>query len=196
MQIERFKRLYQQLTEAGMSFEDVHTSASDGICFYPEACAEPFTLVRSGIIMYGCNREHQESGSAFKSVLSLKSRLGAVRKIRKGEGIGYGHTLSLPENALVGTIPAGYADGVPLALSNAGSVLIRGVRCPVIGRVSMDCTTVLLDGVPDAEAGDEVIFWGRSGNEEIAVCDWADLKNTHAHDILCAIGNRVERRFI
>jgi alanine racemase len=153
-------------------------------------------MTRCGIIMYGCERIHLEANAKLKSVLSLKSGLASVKRIRKGEGIGYGHTFILPEDSLVGTVPAGYADGIPLALSNAGSVLIKGVRCPVIGRVCMDCTLVSLNEVPDAVAGDEVVFIGRSGKEEITVCDWADLKRTHAHEILCSIGSRVERRYL
>jgi alanine racemase len=60
----------------------------------------------------------------------------------------------------------------------------------------MDCTLISLNDVPDAAPGDEVVFWGRSGKDEITPGDWAALKSTHAHDILCAIGNRVERRYL
>lgn len=196
MQQKRFKELLLQLKRAGISFEDIHLSASNGICFYPELCEEPFTMTRCGIIMYGCEEDHLKADSSLKSVLSLKSRLASVKKIRKGGGISYGHTFTLPEDSLVGAIPAGYADGIPLALSNAGYVLIKGVRCPVIGRVCMDCTLVSLKNVPDAVPGDEVVFWGKSGNGEITPGDWAKLKSTHAHDILCAIGSRVERRYL
>ena len=196
MQLGRFKGLLRQLNEAGHSFEDIHISASNGICFYPEACTRPFTMTRCGIIMYGCEREHRSANSNLKNVLALKSCLATVKKIRKGGGIGYGHTFILPEDALVGTIPAGYADGIPLALSNTGSVLVKGVRCPVIGRVCMDCTLIRLDEVPDASPGDEVVFWGKSGKEEITASDWAEMKSTHVHDILCAIGSRVERRYL
>ena len=196
MQLERFLFSYSQLKEAGYSFEDVHIAASNGICFYPESCRAPFTMTRCGIIMYGCERDHLFFNDRLKRVLSLKSSLAAVKKISKGEGVSYGHTFTLPEDTIVGLIPAGYADGLPLALSNAGSVLIKGVRCPVIGRVCMDCTLVSLNKVPDAAPGDEVVFIGSSGNEEITVCDWADLKGTHAHDVLCAIGSRVERRYL
>ena len=94
---------------------------------------------------------------------------------------------------LVGTVAAGYADGLPLALSNRGSILVRGVRCPVIGRICMDFTTVSLEQVPDAKAGDEAVCLGRQGEGEITIDEWAVLKGTHPHDILCAIGARVRR---
>ncbi|MDD5728458.1 MAG: alanine racemase C-terminal domain-containing protein [Victivallales bacterium] len=83
---------------------------------------------------------------------------------------------------------AGYADGIPLALSNRGGVLIRGKRCPILGRISMDYATVDLNPVPDAECGDEVVFIGSQGGETIALQDWAESKNTHEHELLCSLG--------
>ena len=94
------------------------------------------------------------------------------------------------------TISAGYADGLPLALTNRGKVIIGGKMCPVIGRISMDYTTVDVSAVADVKAGDEVICFGRSGKLSIAPDDWAVLKGTHAYDIICSLGNRVERVFL
>jgi alanine racemase len=96
----------------------------------------------------------------------------------------------------VGTISAGYADGLPLALSNRGAVLVRGIACQVLGRVSMDYTTISLDTVPDAQCGDEVICLGGHGVNAVTVEDWAQLKATHPYDIICSFGSRVERRYI
>ena len=79
------------------------------------------------------------------------------------------------------------------ALTNRGSVIVDGVSCPVIGRVCMDYMMVLLDGVPSAKPGDEVVLVGRSGGHRITFGDWAALKGTHVHEILCSIGNRVGR---
>ena len=90
----------------------------------------------------------------------------------------------------------GYADGLPLALSNRGYVLIRDCPCPILGRISMDYTIVSLDGVPDASVGDEVICIGGKGPNAIRVEDWGTLKNTHSYDIICSFGNRVERRYV
>ena len=95
---------------------------------------------------------------------------------------------------MVATICAGYADGLPLALSNAGRVLINGVSCPVLGRVSMDYTMVDVSDVPGkVEWGTPVTLLGCNGNECIEFTEWAQFKHTHVHDILCALGNRVER---
>lgn len=196
MQLQRFEEALELLTSAGFCFEDIHIGASNGIAFYPRSYAAPFTGVRSGVIMYGCEKDHLNALPGLKKVLTLKSRLAVCRRMKEADHLGYGHTCRLSEDTLVGLIPAGYADGIPLALTNRGFVLINGVRCPILGRVCMDCTAVSLAEVPHAQAGDEVIFWGQSGKEEIGISDWAELKSTHAHDILCAIGRRVERRYI
>jgi len=90
----------------------------------------------------------------------------------------------------VGTVAVGYADGLPLALSNRGALSIHGRSCPILGRVCMDYTNVSLEQVPDAVAGDDVICLGDGA---ATVEDWAVLKNTHPYEVLCAIGSRVQR---
>ena len=195
-QLERFKRLLCRLDDAGIRFEDIHTAASNGIAFYPESYRKPFTMVRSGVVMYGCEKKHLSALPWLKPVLSYKSRLVSVREMASGSFVGYGHLHCNRTASRIGTVCAGYADGVPLALTNRGYVIVRGVLCPVVGRVSMDCMNILLDNVPDAEQGDEVICIGSSGEYEITVGDWAALKGTHAHDILCSVGHRVERCYI
>ena len=94
-------------------------------------------------------------------------------------------------------VAAGYADGIPLNLSNRGYVIIRGQLCPIIGRISMDYTTVRLDGLTeDIQPGEEVIFIGGNGSSRITVGDWANLKGTHPYEVLCSIGPRVNRIYI
>jgi alanine racemase len=129
-------------------------------------------------------------------VLTLKTRLTAIRTLPAGTGIGYGHTYRLHHATRVGTVSAGYADGLPLALSNRGYLLIHGVPCPVIGRLSMDYTTVSLESVPEAQVGDEVVCLGGTGIHALTVEDWAALKNTHPYEIICSFGNRVQRRYL
>jgi alanine racemase len=85
---------------------------------------------------------------------------------------------------------------MPLALSNRGYLLIRGTPCPILGRLSMDYTTVSLDSVPEAAVGDEVVCLGGEGIHALSVEDWATLKNTHPYEIICSFGNRVERRYV
>ncbi|MBU8902590.1 MAG: alanine racemase [Victivallales bacterium] len=192
-QIESFQSLIKDLEADGISFENIHTANSDGINNYPQAYKKPFNRVRLGLNIYGYSNQKQLD---LQTVISFKAKLVLARKLPVGSFIGYGKTHCLEKDSLIGTIAAGYADGLPLALSNCGQVLIRGKKCPIIGRVSMDYTTVDLSAVPDAACGDEVIFIGSQGGETIPLQSWALLKDTHAYDILCAISPRAKCVYI
>ena len=130
---------------------------------------------------------------AAAGVLTLKTRVAQVRELPAGTTLGYGRTWCLASPSKIATISAGYADGLPLALTNRGFVFIGGRRCPIVGRISMDYATVDVTGVEGVKAGDEVICFGRCGNDAITPDDWAALKGTHAYDIICSLGNRVQR---
>jgi len=193
IQIDAFKSLIEDLKADGISFKNIHTANSDGVNNYPQAYQTPFNRVRLGLNMYGYSNQEQLD---LQAVISFKSKLVLTRLLPKGSFIGYGKTHQLEKDTLIGTISAGYADGLPLALSNRGYVLIKGRKCPIIGRVSMDYTTVDLSQVPDAACGDEVVFIGRQGDESIPLQSWAEVKNTHSHDILCAITPRTKCVYI
>lgn len=188
-QIKAFQSLIKDLEADGISFENIHTANSDGVNNYPQAYQKPFNRVRLGLDIYGYSNHKPLD---LQTVISFKAKLVLTRKLPEGACIGYGQTYCLKKDTLIGTIAAGYADGLPLALSNRGHVLIRGKRCPIVGRVSMDYTTVDLSQAPDAKCGDEVVFIGSQGEEAIPLQAWAALKDTHAYDILCAITPRVK----
>ena len=192
-QLAAMRVLLAELAGSGLTFEDVHMAASDALNNFPESTRPPFNLVRAGINLYGYYDNEVEPSMRLQPVVELKTRLAAVRRLPAGSCIGYARMHRLRRDALVGTIAAGYADGLPLALSNRGYVLVRGVLCPVLGRISMDYTTVLLDEAPEAHPGDEVVCIGRQGDRELPLEDWAQLKGTHVYDILCSIGGRVGR---
>ena len=175
-QIGRFLELYRKL---GMRFKRVHHAASEGIELVDAATQPPFTQVRAGLGMY-------------RDALTLTARLGAVRRLKAGSFLGYSRTCRLDHDAVIGVVCAGYADGIPLALTNRGEMLVRGRRCPVRGRVAMDYTLIEVTDVPDAAYGDPVECFG-TGPDSVRPEDWGKLKSTHLHDILCAISPRVER---
>lgn len=195
-QIHDFTTLLQNLATDGITFEKRHIANSDAINNFPRTWQPPFNYVRTGINLHGSFDTEGMRTLQVKSVLTLKTRLTAVRHLPAGTYIGYGLTYRLPHASLVGTVSAGYADGLPLALSNRGHFIIRGTPCPVLGRLSMDYTTVSLEQAPDARVGDEVVCLG--GNDPLAVSveDWAQLKATNAYEIICSLGNRVERRYL
>lgn len=192
-QIARFVALIERLQAMGISFKFRHAAASDAINNFPQAMRKPFNLVRAGINLHGSFDPNGLRSLALESVLTLKTRVAQVRRLPPGTTLGYGRTWCLNRETDVATISAGYADGLPLALTNRAQVLIKGVRCPIIGRISMDYTTVDVSGVPGGvQPGDEVVCLG----DGITPDYWAELKGTHAYDIICSFGNRVERVFV
>jgi len=195
-QIDLFLDLLSRLESRGLTFELRHMANSDAVNNFPRAYQAPFNAVRTGINLHGSFDTEGRRALDLKSILTLKTRLTSVRRLPKGMTIGYGCTCTLAEDTLVGTISAGYADGLPLALSNRGHVLVRGRPCPVLGQVSMDYTTVSLEQVPEARCGDEVVCLGGNGPADVSVEDWAQIKGTHSYDIICSFGSRVERRYV
>lgn len=192
-QIKVFKRLLADLKKDGVVFKKVHMAASDAINNFPETARAPFTMVRTGINLHGSFDPNGRKTLKVEPVLTLKTRIAQVRELPAGTTLGYGRTWCLKAKTRVATISAGYADGLPLALSNRGFVFIGGRRCPIIGRISMDYTTVDVSNAKSAKAGDEVVCFGKCGKDSITPDDWAALKGTHAYDIICSLGSRVER---
>ena len=192
-QIKIFKSIVAAAEKEGFKFKKVHISASDGINNFPETAKKPFTVVRTGINLHGSFDPYGRKALKVEPVLSLKTRVAQVRELPAGTTLGYGRTWCLNAPTKVATISAGYADGLPLALTNRGFVFIGGKRCKIIGRISMDYTTVDVSGVPDVKPGDEVVCFGKCGKDSITPDDWAVLKGTHAYDIICSLGNRVQR---
>lgn len=192
-QIARFAAFVKEAEKDGFRFKEVHMAASDAINNFPRTAKAPFNVVRTGINLHGSFDPNGRRALKVEPVLSLKTRVAQVRELPAGTTLGYGRTWCLAEKTRIATISAGYADGLPLALSNRGSVFIKGVRCPIVGRISMDYTTVDVSRVPRVEAGDEVICFGKCGKESITPDDWAAIKGTHAYDIICSLGGRVKR---
>ena len=192
-QIALFKKILAACAKEGIAFKKVHMAASDAINNFSETAKKPFTMVRTGINLHGSFDPYGRKTLKVEPVLTLKTRVAQVRELPAGTTLGYGRTWCLNRPAKIATISAGYADGLPLALTNRGFVFIGGRRCKIVGRISMDYTTVDVTDVPDVKAGDEVICFGKCGEDAITPDDWAVLKGTHAYDIICSLGSRVGR---
>ena len=192
-QIDLFKTILKDLARDGITFKTIHIAASDAINNFPRAAKAPFNQVRTGINLHGSFDPNGRRALNVESVLTLKTRVAQVRELPAGTTLGYGRTWCLAKKTRVATISAGYADGLPLALTNRGHVLIQGRPCPVIGRISMDYTTVDVTHAPNVKPGDEVVCLGGTGKYAITPDDWGALKGTHAYEIICSFGNRVER---
>jgi alanine racemase len=122
-------------------------------------------MVRPGLLLYGIVPPPMATTIPLTPVMSLTSRVVAVKGLRPGEGVGYGLRFHADKPVTTAVIPAGYADGIDLRVSGRCHVLIRGRRVPIVGAVSMDMMTVDVTGLDDVSPGDEVVIIGRQGNE-------------------------------
>ena len=151
-----------------------------------------FDLVRPGLLVYGVAPPAFEGRVAVRPVMSLRSRVAAVKGVRSGESIGYGGRFVARRPTTMAIVPAGYADGLDTRLEGRGAVLVRGRRAPIVGAVSMDMIALDVTGMT-VEPGDEVVLTGRQGEDEITVGEMAGWVGTIPYELLCRVGNRVER---
>jgi alanine racemase len=157
-----------------------------------------YDLVRPGLLLYGIVPPPMASTIPLQPVMSLTSRVVAVKGLRPGEGVGYGWHYQAEVPRTIAVIPAGYADGLDLRLAGRGHVLIRGRRVPIVGAVSMDMITVDVTECGDVAPGDDVVIIGRQGDEswqQIDVREMAAAVGTIPWEIVCRIGTRIERQY-
>jgi len=150
------------------------------------------TLVRPGIALYGHPGSDQPV-PGLRLAMRLRSAILSIRSIDPGETVGYCGTFSASRGTRVATVPIGYGDGYFRALSNRAHVLVQGIRCPIIGNVSMDLLGVDVTDVPSAALGDEVVLLGRQGSGEIGVEELARAAGTIPYEILTNVSRRVPR---
>lgn len=191
-QISAFKDLLTSLESMGITFDSVHIANSDGMNNLPEAMRSPFNMVRTGINLYGAFDPDGKRALDLEEIFEFKSQLVAVRDLPAGHPVGYGCMYRTPKPMRVGTVAVGYADGLPFGMPGKAFFMVDGIRCPVIGRISMDFTTISLEGVPSAKQGDLVLCLG----DDITVEDWAFLRGTVSYEVLCSFGTRVERKVV
>jgi alanine racemase len=151
--------------------------------------------VRVGLAAYGLLPRTWPRAAGFEPVLSLRSRILAVRWIARGAAVGYGARFHARRRTLLGLMAAGYHDGIDYrgGISGALSVLVRGARVPVIGSVSMDSTALDLTSQPSVEAGEVATVYGGDGAEQITIPEVAESIGTIPYELACRIGPRVER---
>jgi alanine racemase len=197
LQIARFREALAILAAAGVQLTHVHAAATSGALLYPET---GFAMLRLGIGTYGVwpSRETQlaarEKGRriTLTPVLTWKTRIAQVKRIRPGEYVGYGLTYQARRPMKAAVLPVGYYDGYDRKLSNVGKALVRGHPVPVIGRVAMNMTMLDVTDV-HAQADDEVVLLGRQGASEIRVEELADRIGTIGYEVLARLNPRIPR---
>ncbi|HWI63944.1 MAG TPA: alanine racemase [Symbiobacteriaceae bacterium] len=192
-QLAEFERVLQLLKNEGINPPVIHAANSAGIMLWPNS---HYDLVRAGIAMYGHPPDPAvEWPAQLKPALTWRTRVGLVKEVPAGTPISYGCTYRAETAQQIASLPVGYADGFPRGLSNKGQVLIRGRRCPVVGRVCMDQTMVRIPDDLTVEPGDEVVIIGEQGGDAISASEVAGLLGTINYEVLCAISKRVPRLY-
>lgn len=194
-QVNRFKQAVKIFRERGLkpTYEDMANSAATYT--HPESWGD---MVRPGGVLYGLWRDvlpPQSNPVPLRPVMSLRSRITLLKRVHKGETLGYGCTYEASREMLVATLPLGYNDGYVRALSNRGRVILRGTYAPVVGRISMDLTLIDVTDVPGVALGDRVTLLGQDGPLTVPVEDIARTAGTLSYEITCGISERVPRRY-
>lgn len=181
-QIELFYKTIEDFPE-----NEISMANSAGILGWPQSHA---TWNRPGIMLYGVSpfinstaKDHN-----LKPVMTLSSKLISIKKLKKGDTIGYGGSYVCDEDKIIGTVAIGYGDGYPRHAKSGTPVLVNGNRCSLLGRVSMDMICIDLSEQDDAKINDQVILWG----EGLPIEEVAESAETIAYELLCGVTSRVE----
>ena len=195
VQFEKFMFIKNELLKRGIKIPICHICNSAGIIDFPEYHLD---MVRSGIITYGYYPSDFVNKDALKleSAMSFKSRVVHIKTVEKGTSVSYGGTFTAKEKMKIATVSAGYADGYSRLLSNKADVIINGVRCRVLGRVCMDQLMVDATHLKNINLGDEVILFGKSGNNKVTVEETAEIMGTINYEVMCGLSRRVPGVYI
>jgi len=205
-----YKKVLKDLEEAGIHIPIRHVCNSAATLNFPEMHLE---MVRCGMAIYGHYPSPVTNHSVpLRPAMTLKSRVGRIRTLQAGSSISYGRTYTTTRPTTVALLPIGFGDGLSRKLSNKGSVLIRGKRVPIVGRVCMDQCIVDVSAIPDVQQDDEVVLFGRqactepldtaqdrpsrSNGAEITVEEIASLMDSINYVVLKAVTARVPRVYL
>jgi alanine racemase len=192
LQVERFAEACAHFDRLGAPMPVRHLANSGGVLHFPETWLD---MVRPGIVVYGVLPDPASCATmALRPALSLLSQVVYFKVVKAGRPVSYGATWAPAADTRVVTVPIGYGDGWPRALSSRGEVLVRGARHPVVGRICMDQFMVDI-GHGSAFNEDEVVLVGRQGGEAIAVEDVAAAAGTIPYEILTGLNLRIPRHY-
>jgi alanine racemase len=180
VQLKKFNEIVFALENRGIRIPIKHAANSAAVFNFPHTHLD---MVRVGISLY-------------KGALSFRAKVSHLKAIPKNSFLSYGTTYKTKTNTKIAVISCGYADGVDRGLSNSGEVLIHGKRYPIVGNVCMDMCLVDLGNSNRINVGDEVVFLGKSKNEEITIDEVAKKTNTISYEVMCRMGSRIQRKFL
>lgn len=193
-QFSRFNAAVSELEKGGCCLPVRHAANSAAILQFPFTHLD---MVRAGIILYGLHPNCSSEGiTELRPVMSLKTRVAHTKIIPEGSCISYGGRYVTRSESVIATLPIGYADGYPRNLSSRGYALVKGKRAPIAGTICMDQCMIDVTGIEGVKPGDEVVLFGRMGNEEITAKEIADLAGTVCDEIVTMITRRVPRVYL
>ncbi len=194
-QFALFMTVINALAQDGITFALRHCCNSAGVLRYPEMHLD---MVRSGLIQYGCYPSAwlRDVVPDMQPVMELKTTVSMVKDLTAGEPIGYGRTVYATAPMRVATVPLGYADGYPRALSNVAYMLVRGHQAPVVGRVCMDQCMLDVTGIDGVTVGDEVTAFGADEKISLPIEQIASWASTINYEVVCGVSRRVPRQYM
>jgi alanine racemase len=193
VQYARFRDLLADLEKMGVEAGTRHIANSAATINFPFTHLD---LVRIGISLYGLYPDAQMAVHPkipLVPAMQVKAKLVHVKEVAEGTPLSYGCTFTTRRRSLIGTVPMGYADGIPRALSSNGDVLVKGKRCPIAGRICMDQFMVDLSGLDDVKVGEEVVFLGSQDGNTITADEVAEKAGTISYEIVTRMSPRLPR---
>ena len=187
LQERRYRDTVRALRDAHISFKIYHCAASAAVINYLGTHKD---MIRPGIALYGYVPDPSMENPGLRPVMTVKSRIAAVRELPAGSNISYGCTAALERDSRIAVLPMGYGDGLPRVLSNRLEVRIRDRLCPVLGRICMDMCMVDVTDLPGVKAGDTAEVYG-DGLTDAA----ARRAGTISYELLCQLTPRVPRLY-
>jgi alanine racemase len=190
-QLERFQWALGQLKEIGVTFRSIHCANSAALLRLSKA---RFDMVRLGLAMYGLQPSSNVSlPPGFRPAMTWKTTIAQVKTLPPGSYVSYGNTYQTEREETIAVIPVGYADGFRRAPTRWHSVLVRGQRAPIVGRVCMDQTMISVDHIPNVRVGDEVVLIGPQRSDKITAEEVAGWLGTINYEVVSEILARVPR---
>jgi alanine racemase len=189
-QLEIFNGVVREIEAAGIHIPKKHIANSAAILDLPQSYLD---LVRPGIMLYGLYPSpHVSRSIKLRPAMTLRTKVSYVKSVPARTPISYGRTFFTQKETRVATLPVGYGDGYSRLLSNRGTVLIKGQRAPLIGRVCMDMCLADVSGIKNVRVGDEVILFG----ENLSADEVAQNMGTINYEVVCGVGKRVPRVYV
>ncbi len=193
-QLSRFADIVTGLQRNGFQFRYVHAANSAALLTQPSS---HFNLARPGLLLYGLNPLGDGEGPNWlQPAMTWKTAIAQVKTLPGGSAVGYGNTYWTGGRERIAVLPVGYADGLRRAPRTWREVLLRGQRAPLVGRVSMEKTTINVSHIPGAQAGDEVVLLGKQGDGEISADEIAAWLGSINYEVVTSIATRATRNFV